>query len=125
MRASSSSSSNWSRCPAGTLARTSAMRASTSEAAWASPETAIRMAEKCVRHFECRRLGDVEAIDEAIADQIEIGGNRRARFAGDGPQARQHQRGIPGGCKGHAGSRVAGERPLEALHLAGATRGHF
>ena len=78
-----------------------------------------------VRQFERRGLGDVEAIDEAVADQVEVAGDRRARFAAEGTQARQHLRGVAGGCEGLAGSRVAGERPLQALHLVGATRGHF
>ena len=28
--------------------------------------------EQRVRQFQCRRLGDVKAIDEAVADQVEI-----------------------------------------------------
>ena len=43
--------------------------------------------EECVRQFERRGLGDVEAVDEAVADQIEVAGDRRACFAAEGTQA--------------------------------------
>jgi hypothetical protein len=37
--------------------------------------------EECVRQFERRGLGDVEAVDEAVADQVEVAGDRGACFA--------------------------------------------
>src|SRR5439155_2357527 len=42
--------------------------------------------EECVRQFERRGLGDVEAVDEAVADQIEVAGDGRACFAAEGTQ---------------------------------------
>ena len=45
--------------------------------------------EKRVRQFERRRLGNVEAVDEAVADQIEIAGDGRTCFAAEGTQARR------------------------------------
>ncbi len=81
--------------------------------------------EECVRQFERRGLGDVEAVDEAVADQVEVAGDRRACFAAEGTQAREHLRGVAVGCEDLAGSGVLGERPLQALHLVGATRGHL
>ena len=80
--------------------------------------------EECVRQFERRGLGDVEAVDEAVADQVEVAGDRRAGLAPEGTQAREHLRGVAAGCEDLAGRGVLGERPLQALHLVGATRGH-
>jgi len=40
------------------------------------------------REFECRGLGDVEAVNEAVADQVEVAGDCRACFAPQGTQAR-------------------------------------
>ena len=81
--------------------------------------------EECVRQFERRGLGDVEAVDEAVADQVEVAGDRRACFAPEGTQAREHLCGVAVGCEHLAGRGVLGERPLQALHLVGATRGHL
>jgi hypothetical protein len=50
--------------------------------------------QQCVRYFDRRRLGDVEAIDQSVADQIEVAGNGRACFAGVGPQLRERPRGV-------------------------------
>jgi hypothetical protein len=80
--------------------------------------------EECVRQFERRGLGDVEAVDEAVADQVEVAGDGRACFAPEGTQAREHLCRVTVGCEDLAGSGVLGERPLQALHLVGATRGH-
>ena len=81
--------------------------------------------EECVRQFERRRLSDVEAVNEAVANQIEVAGDRRACFASKGTQPREHLCGVAAGCEDLAGRGVLGERPLQALHLVGATRGHL
>src|SRR5438876_12186942 len=44
---------------------------------------------ECVRQFERRGLGDVEAVDEAVANKVEVAGDRRACFAQEGSQARE------------------------------------
>ena len=80
--------------------------------------------EECVRQFERRRLGDVEAVDEAVADQVEVAGDRRAGFAPEGTQAREHLCGVAVGREDLAGRGVLGERRPQAIHLVGATRGH-
>ena len=60
--------------------------------------------EKRVRQLERRGLGDVEAIDEPVADQVEIAGDRRACFAAERAQAREHLRGVAVGFEELAGS---------------------
>ena len=79
---------------------------------------------ECVGQFERCGLGDVEAVNEAVADQVEVAGDRRACFAPEGTQAREHLRGVAVGCENLARCRVLGERPLQALHLVRATRRH-
>ena len=37
--------------------------------------------KQLVRHLERRRFGDVEAVEEAVADQVEIGGHGRTGLA--------------------------------------------
>jgi hypothetical protein len=66
--------------------------------------------KKSVRHFERRGPGNVEAIDEAIADEVEVGADRCARFAGEGTQARQHQR-DPRRMRGPRGQQGRGRTP--------------
>ena len=63
----------------------------------------MRMALSSASGISMRRgLGDVEAVDEAVADQIEIAGDRRARFAAKRTQAREHLRGVAVGCEHRA-----------------------
>jgi hypothetical protein len=80
--------------------------------------------EKRVRQFERRGLGDVEAINETVADQIEIAGDGSACFAAKGTQAYEHLRGVAVRFEDLAGRSVLRERFLQALHLVGATRGY-
>jgi hypothetical protein len=81
--------------------------------------------EECVGQFERCRLGDVEAVNEAVANQVEVAGNCGTRFASEGTQAGEHFCGVAAGCQDLAGPGVLGERPLQAHHLVGATGGHF
>ena len=78
--------------------------------------------EECVRHFKRRGFGDVEAIDEAVADQIEVAGDRRACLAAERAQARKHLRGVVTGSEDLAGLGIFGERRLQAHHLVRTTR---
>jgi phosphoenolpyruvate synthase/pyruvate phosphate dikinase len=81
--------------------------------------------EECVWQFDRRGLGDVKAVDEAVADQIEVAGDSLACFAAKGTQARKHLRGIAVRFEDLAGRGVLAERFLQALHLVGATCGYY
>ena len=80
---------------------------------------------ECVGQFERRGFGDVEAVDEAVADQVKVIGDRCACFAPEGTEAREHLRGVAVGSEDLAGRSVFSESPFQALHLAGATCGHI
>src|SRR5205085_1275689 len=47
-------------------------------------------ADKRIRHLDRARLGDVEAIEQPVADQIEVAGDGRTGLTGLIPQAREH-----------------------------------
>ncbi len=81
--------------------------------------------EECVRQFERRGLADVEAVNEPVADQVEVARDRRAGFAPQRSQAREHLCGVIAGCERLAGRRVPGERRFQPLQLGGAPRGHL
>ena len=77
-----------------------------------------------VRQFERGGLGDVEAIDEAVADEIEVAGDGRASFAAEGTQAREHLRGLISDSRILRAEGSSANRFLQALHLVGATGGY-
>src|SRR5258706_15250949 len=80
--------------------------------------------EECIRQFEGRGLGYVEAVDEAVADQIKVAGDSRACFAAVRTQPREYLRGVAVSFEDVPGRRVLGKRLLQSLHLVGPTRGH-
>src|SRR5439155_14185934 len=56
-----------------------------------------------VRQFERSRLGDIETVDEAVADQIEIGGNGGPCFTAQRAQALDYLGGVARGIEELAG----------------------
>ena len=105
-RASPSSSSNSARCSSGTCERMSAMRASTSSVSF--PRAVDRRADRAqqrVGQLERVAPGDVEAVEQPAADEVEVLRHRRRRHRRRTRAARRAS------CRGRRRSRGARERP--------------
>ena len=108
-RASPSSSSNSPRCSSGTCERMPAMRASTSAVSLPAPSTDDRIERKQhVGQLERVAPGDVEAVEQPAADEVEIRRHRRADVAAERAQLRERLAGVA------ARSRGAREQPCRS-----------
>jgi hypothetical protein len=77
--------------------------------------------EKRVRQLERRGLDDVEAIDEAVTNQIQVAREGRTCLAIKGSQACEHLRGVALRFEHLNCSSAFGDRFHNAFHLVGAT----
>ena len=105
-RASPSSSSNSARCSSGTCERMPAMRASTSRrVACRAVDRRSDRAQQRVGQLERVAPGDVEAVEQPTADEVEILRHRRADLAVERAQLGERLAGVAVGVEERASGR--------------------
>ena len=101
------------------------MRASTSAVSLPAPSTDERIdAQQRVGQLERVAPGDVEAVEQPAADEVEVLRHRRADLAVERAQLGERLAGVAVGVEERASRRVVRDRGDEPFELAGRARRH-